>query len=476
MQCLSRLFLCFVVTSGLSVPSVYSQTSQVSKSSSSLIKKVAGKEVERKNEHAVRQLQESVELALAGHPQLKAMLGELSARMAEIEEQESVFLPQLVLSLGLGREHSHNSSTRSFTGSGSDQMERREASLALSQMLFDGFRTHWQRSNGIELGQAQRFAVIYQAEVLAYEAIRTHLLVMRSKLALDDHIANLQTHERIAKDVGMRARLGKDDRAKVSQISARLSLSLANVEAAKSKLRSAESEYKRVIGSRPSHALAFRPGLFAMPESLDDLLAGVQALNPKILSEARKFKATKAGRLAAQASDLPTIYLQSGASWNDNLDGVRGRNNDAFVMLRMQYDLFSGGRDSASKRRVTQLSKQAGYQLEDIRREVSLRAEQAWYDYQGLSRRHTLLQDYVESAQSTKKAYIKQFDIGQRSLIDLLDAENELLNAKRLRSEARHELYLVKFELLRLQGKLLSHLSQEVLLSLKITKFLEEKL
>ncbi|KZY45298.1 hypothetical protein A3752_16610 [Oleiphilus sp. HI0081] len=469
MQFLSRLFLCLAVTGCFSVAPVFSQ--ELDSSFSNTIDEPGLS----KKASAVRGIQESVSLTLASHPQLKAMVSELYAQMADIEERESAFLPKLVLSLGVGREHSNNTSTRSLTGSGSEQMERREASLALRQMLFDGFQTHWQRESGVEMGQARRLAMRSQAETLAYDAVQAHLDVMRANFALEDHIANLQTHERIAKDVGMRARLGKDDRAKVSQVSARLSLSLANVEAAKAKLRAAEAAYFRVVGSRPALSLAFSPGLLSMPNSLEQLLEEVSSQNPQLLSEARALRASKAERSAAKSTNLPSIYLESGASWNDNLDGVKGRNNDAFVMLRMQYDLFNGGRDSAAKNKAALRVKRAVYRMEDAQRELSLAAEQAWHRYQSLSTRYALLQDYAESAENTKRAYIKQFDIGQRSLIDLLDAENELLNAKRLSSEARYDLYLIKYELLYLQGSLLDHLSQNITISPKVTKFLDER-
>jgi adhesin transport system outer membrane protein len=72
------------------------------------------------------------------------------------------------------------------------------------------------------------------------------------------------------------------------------------------------------------------------------------------------------------------------------------------------------------------------------------------------------LQDYVESAQTTKIAYAQQFNIGQRSLIDLLDAENELLKAKGQLNESKQELGLSKYQMMHLQGRLLSVLNLDL--------------
>ena len=102
-----------------------------------------------------------------------------------------------------------------------------------------------------------------------------------------------------------------------------------------------------------------------------------------------------------------------------------------------------------------------------------MQAETVWIRYESLQTRVGLLQDYVDAALSTKSAYEKQFDIGQRSLIDLLDAENELLKAKRLHGEAKHDLYLIRYNILSLQGALLSHLAQTLPVSPKISNYLE---
>lgn len=461
MHFFSRLTLCLLVVGCSSVPYAYAEksiTSAVNAKHDNNMRRLA---TQTSSQYSSRQLSDSVGLALQANPQLKAALKSYRSDISGLEVTESAFLPQISLSLGLGREDSNNTSSRALNGSGSDEYERREASVSLQQMLFDGFDTHWRREKGLNDIQAERWKLLDQAEQLALSAMGAHMEVMRTKQVLEDHIANLQTHERIAKDIGIRARLGKDDRAKVSQISARLSLSLANVEAAKGNFHAANSAYRRVVGSKPGAVLVFKPGLVPMPESLDELLDVLKASNPLLKSESRRIRAAKAERKVAQSSDLPDVYFESGASWNANVDGVRGRNSDSYVMLRMDYALYSGGRDRASKKRAHYLSEQAQYQYEDVQDEIQLLAEQAWYAYESLSRRYGLLQDYVESAQSTKSAYIKQFEIGQRSLIDLLDAENELLKAKRLRIDARHELYLAKFEILRLQGKLLAFMSYD---------------
>jgi adhesin transport system outer membrane protein len=131
-------------------------------------------------------------------------------------------------------------------------------------------------------------------------------------------------------------------------------------------------------------------------------------------------------------------------------------------MLRLRYALFNGGADKAEKAQTRLLNQRAGYELDDTRRLVRRDAEHAWFTYQSSVERVKLLEDYVALSLLTKIAYDKQFTIGQRSLINLLDAENELLQARLQLVTAQKDLYLSKYQMLNLSGQLLESLSVHV--------------
>jgi adhesin transport system outer membrane protein len=360
------------------------------------------------------------------------------------------------MTLGIGREDSNNASSRALNGSGSVEMERREATLQLSQMLFDGFETDNLRNGQLQELEAENWALQDIASELTLRAIKAHLQVATSNQLLSDHLENLKVHEQIAKDIGVRVRSGKDDRARVSQISARLSLALANLEAARSEVLSANADYFREVGALPGQKLTSQDGLIPMPETEQTLLENVLNDHPLLQSRLKALEARQFQEKASRSHALPEIYLESGASWNANIDAVRGRNSDAFVMLRMRYDLFRGGADLSAQREAAYAAQQVRFELDDLRRELKREASRSWFSYQSNTKRVSFLQDYVESAEATKLAYVKQFNIGQRSLIDLLDAENELLRARIQWHEARESLALSKYQIVNLQGGLLS--------------------
>lgn len=407
---------------------------------------------------AHRSIAESVQLSLQYHPDIKVRLAELEKSQAQLEQEEASFLPQVRVSAGIGRENSDNNATRAANAGGSEELERRESAITLRQMLFDGFETHWRRESQQDLQEAVQRELEQQANDLALRAVEQHLAVASYARITELHWENLRRHEEIARDVGARARSGKDDRARVSQIAARVALAQANLETAREQLQHATSAYREVTGTRPAHTLLLQDGLVKLPDSLELLLLEVRERNARILAEQARDLASEDAWKASRNHHMPKLFFETGASWQSNLDGQKGPNQDAYAMFRVHYDLYQGGAGTAQQRQARLSHAQQEYRLSEVTLQTVREAEQAWHSYTAQGRRINYLQDFVEAAEQTRSAYQKQFSIGQRSLIDLLDAENEVLRARSELTESSRALYLVKYRLLALQNRLLDAL------------------
>jgi adhesin transport system outer membrane protein len=410
----------------------------------------------------VRSISETVNFAVNSHPQIKAKFSAVQAQGEELKKVASVLAPQLSVGLGIGHERSDNASTRAINGGDSSDLSRKESSISLSQMLFDGFKTRWQRESELEASESMALGLQDLASEVAMQSIEAHLNVAASNQIFNFNISNLQTHQKIAENIDARVRSGKDDYAKVHQIKARLSLSMANVAAAKNNALKASADYYRSVGSEAEGELAFKDKRFDLPATRAAFVEDVEQFNFLVLSQKKQAKSASASVKAAENTKYPTLHFESGVSWNDDLDGVEGKNNDLYLMFRLRYDLYSGGADKAGKAQALFLKQRAGYELEDTRRIVRRDAEHAWFTYQSSVERVGFLEDYVELSELTRVAYDKQFTIGQRSLINLLDAENELLKARLQLVAAQKELYLSKYQMLSLSGKLLESMSVHV--------------
>ncbi|MDX1452820.1 MAG: TolC family outer membrane protein [Oleiphilaceae bacterium] len=415
-----------------------------------------------------RSIAESVTLSLSQHPAVRAQLAQVAQASADLEVVEAEFLPQIRLTAGIGREDSNNASTRASGGGASEELERRESGITLRQMLFDGYQTHWQRQSSLSQKEAAQADLEDELTRTALDAVARHLELATAAQVVELHFAHLQRHQKIANDVDARTRSGRDDRAKLSQVAARLALSQANLSTAKEQLSHAQASYREITGATIPHTLLWQDGLVKLPDSLEQFKTSVLAENPRLIGERARNEAAQDAWKAAKHHQYPKLFLESGANWQDNVDGVKGLNRDAYAMLRVHYDLYQGGADKARQRRTRLQHHYQQQQVEVIRRAVIMDAERAWSSYQEQGRRYNHLQNFVEAAEQTRSAYEKQFEIGQRRLIDLLDAENEVLRARSESLQARRQLYLTKYTLLALQNKLLDSLEVHGHLQLSI--------
>ncbi len=402
-------------------------------------------------------LPESVKLALNSHPDMMIEHLEQDIQGSVLSQVEAAFLPKVMLSLGVGREDSNNTSTRARIG-GSEEMERRESALTIKQMLFDGFDTHWQQQGQQAEIEAARFELIHAATSLAVNTIDAHLTLVKARRVFDYHRESVDAHDKISESIKARVKSGKDDRAKVAQVDARLALSMANLEFARATKAQAEVAYKKWVGKKSSAKLESKASA-DLPSSWSVVRSRLLKSNPLLEAKRLHQEAAEKRQKATNSAYLPSLHFESGASWNDNIDGVSGRNSDAYAMFRLRYDLYQGGARTAVQEQSGLNRQKAELELDKALLGIEAEAEQTWLNYQSLEKRMVFLERYIESALLTRQAYQKQFNIGQRSLIDLLDAENELLQAREQWLDTQVQYRLSSFKIAGLTGHLLSSLT-----------------
>lgn len=406
-------------------------------------------------------LSESILLAISNHPQVYRQELLLDFEQEQLAQVESNFLPQVSMALGIGREDSNNSLSRALVGS-SVEMERREASINLRQMLFDGFETHWRHEGQGHFIEAAKYLYQSALEETAVEAAQYHYALAKAEKVLAYSLENFNFHEEVAERIEARVQSGKDDRAKIAQVQARRALAVTNLESARAALANAKAAYAYFVGEMPSGGFDLTDTGVALPADLTGFLESVKQTNPEYLAAQARLSATQDLARASRSSNLPSLSLESGATWNANIDGVRGRNNDAFAMLRVSYDLYQGGAKRSAQRLADIEREQQRYVLLDLERDLKERSAQVWYEFDSAFTQSEYVESYVAAAELTRQAYQKQFKIGQRSLINLLDAENELLSAQLLREDVLEKIALNRLRILALTGSILDTLALPV--------------
>lgn len=390
-------------------------------------------------------LEQAIADTLQNNPNILTQAHETESRKEELRQARAGYYPTIDVIAGIGYEDSKNISTgqvwRDYT--------RKEAAILLRQMLFDGRATQ----SEVERQQARIASADWRLRALGeYTSLRVaevylELMTRQEMLRLSQE--NLKAHERTYDQVKLRSESGVGRMADMAQVEGRVARARANVIADENNLADAQANYRRVVGSLPTDGLQEPGGMDAnLPASMEAALQQAKDNHPTLRSAEADVDAGFAQYEATKHRFLPRLDLELGRSWGDNLDGIPARNEDMTAMLRLRWNLFNGWRDDARKRQTAHLINEAKSIRDNTRREVDESLALAWNAYKALDSQMAYLRQHIESSQETRDAYEKQFGLGKRTLLDLLDSENELFQARRAYTEARNKRLFAQYRIL----------------------------
>ena len=338
-------------------------------------------------------------------------------------------------------------------------------------MLFDGFRT----SSDVSRLSARLDSINHRlreiSEETALEAARAYLEVLKRESLVEQAKNTLLTHVRIFDQIKRRSESGVGTIASIKQAEGRLALAEVNVLSAENNLLDAGSSFERVTGKKAGDTLE-DPDIQEswIPATFAQALERAYDKHPTLKLAASDVQAARSQYEAARSLMFPTLNLEVNRTWNNNIDGNEGRNEDLTAMIRMRYNLYNGGADKARVRQTRHQIDEARNIQTDAARQALQSLDLSWNAYEILGRQLDFLEQHVTSTESTRDAYLKQFNIGQRSLLDLLDTENEVFSSQNAFNEAIYDHMLAQYRLLSGTGELLDVLELD-LTSLQETSF-----
>jgi adhesin transport system outer membrane protein len=403
-------------------------------------------------------LQEAVDITIKTHPDVLAASNERNAVAEEVNQALAGYRPTIDLAIGTGWESSDNPTSRGTYGHKNVHMNRDEASIQLRQMIFDGMATQNEVLRQTARTESRAYGVFGASENTALEAADAYINVLRTQKLVDLATTNFEAHERTHDQIKLRSERGVDRRADLDQSQGRLSLARANLIAEQSNLRDAETNYLRVVGVSPETLSDPASPVSLIPSSLDEAIATALASHPTLKSAEADVQSAHAQYETAQSPFYPRIDLELGATANNDLDGVDGHNNDITAMLRLRYNLLNGGKDQARSEETAHLINQAAEIRNNTHRQVEQSVRLSWNALETVNRQIDYYEQYVTSSEKSRDAYQQQFNLNQRTLLDLLDSENEVFTARQNLVNAKYDQLYAMYRILNSMGALLQGL------------------
>ena len=397
-------------------------------------------------------LKDVAQKAVLGNPEVQQRWHAYLASDGERDAAFGNYLPRVNLTAGRGRED-RNSPT--YTG----DYTLNSRTLTLTQMLYDGFAT---RNEVKRLDHARRvrmFELFDASENIALEAARAYLDVLRYRKLLSLAEENYVRHRAVFEQIQQKVQVGVGRRVDLEQASGRLALAEANLLTETSNLHDVSARFDRIVGEGPAKNMDEpKPLSKGIPADMASAQLATQQSSPALQAAIENVRSADAAYDTRKAAYQPRLDLRLKHDRGDNLGGIAGNTEVNTAEVVLSWNLFNGLSDMARSRQYAEQKNLA----KDIRDKTCRDTRQtlaiAFNDVRKLNEQLNYLNQHQLSTEKARDAYRKQFDIGQRTLLDLLDTENELFQARRAYVNADWDLSIAYVRTHAGMGKLLTTL------------------
>lgn len=400
---------------------------------------------------------------LKGNTELASMRARVRAVAEQLPQARSVLLPQIsaTASTDVALQRSENASSRTST-----KTRSKSVGAELDLLVFDGF----QGANNIAAAK-ERIAAM-QFEYLALEqsvylrAVTAHMDVLRDRAIVEFYNQDADFLKRQVQSVRVRMTIGEGTVAELAQAESRYFEALAQVETAQGELSASEAVYVEITGNLPSRLKAAQVPTKQLPNTLSDAMNSIRNSHPGINSALATLDEAQFKLNSARGGALPTASLSASISNSDTrsevtyysgLPGVdlgRQRDFDATVKLNLKFPLYQGGRIRSQIREAAETAGERAIQVDTARLKARTDISSNWARYNAAQKSLVSLKSQLKATQKALEAVSKEAQFGQKTLLDILDAEAESIAARISVVRAEHDVVISAYGLLAAMGKI----------------------
>lgn len=382
-------------------------------------------------------LQQAVEKAILTNPEVLQSYRTYESVLKDKSAAFGRYLPSVDLTASYGSE----SKTDPIAFQRGKNYTRDQTSLSLRQMLFDGFATANEVKRLDKTSQAKLYELETTSQSIALESTKAFVDLVRYRtltaLAEDNYVA----HKIIYEQLQLKAKSGVGKKSDVEQAQSRLSLADYNMTVEGSNLHDIEARYERLIGNLPPKDIdEALPVNKDIPPTSVEAVKVAQLHNPMLLGTMQDMLAQQAAMNTKTAAFVPRVDFRARTDRGNDLAGYDGVHKNDVAEVVMTWNLFNGFTDMNLRNKEQELLQAATNRRDKTCRDMRVELDIAYNDIKKLSDQVNYLDARQISIEKARDAYRKQFEIGQRTLVDLLNAENEVFEAKRLYTNTVNDL------------------------------------
>jgi outer membrane protein len=325
--------------------------------------------------------------------------------------------------------------------------------VQVTEAIYRGGRTTAQTRQAEAQIEAERAQLQLTEQQVMLNVATAYLNLVQAQSVLRLSINNEQVLQRQLDAVNDRFRVGEVTRTDVAQAQSRLSAAHADRTQSEGNLRTARAAYVQNVGHLPDQ-VDYPAGLPPLPASLQEAQTLATAQNPAIANAQSTYQAALEGIDLVAGELLPTVSVQGAAQRLINFDGPSTLENVAQATLQVSVPIYQQGQEYARLRAQKQTAGQTRSALDQSRRDVEDGIATSWEALTTGTARRASYNDQIKAAAVALEGVQRENQVGSRTVLDVLNAEQELLQAQVNEVQAHHDEILASYQLLNATGQL----------------------
>ena len=405
-------------------------------------------------------LKQAVIETINTNPALKERLRDYRASQQNLKIVESQYYPTLDLSAT----YKTNNSNTEY------EKYHNSADLQLTQNLFNGFATVEKVNYEEAKILVSAYKYMEKSNELTFSIAKAYLDILRYEELLKVSIKNVQIDENIYATIENLFESGSITLSEIKKIKSTLSHSKSNLVMALTKARDAKFHYRRIVGRMPNVSEMYKPKYnIKIPRTSQSASLYAINHNPSILVNRYTIKAFQALRKENKKGFYPTLDLELTQRYNDAPD-------DSFqARLVVNYNIFRGGADSAKTQKYVSLTNREIEKGRDLKRKIIEDVDIAWSSYDMTKAQLKNLREYKISSEEAFTLYQGEFNKGTRSLLELLLAQNDMIDSSRRLINTEYDSLVAKYSILNATALLFTHIVKNRDFASQVNLFTDDK-
>jgi outer membrane protein len=402
-------------------------------------------------------LQDALVKTYQTNPQLNAERARQRGTDENVPQALSGYRPQLVASLSSGLQAVRNILPDNTIQSAT--LKPWTIGLTVTQVLFNGYKT----ANNVRVAEFQvksgREALRNTGQGVFLDAVTAYMNVMANYALYEAQRTNVQVLREIQATTKRRLDAGDVTPTDTAQAESRLSRGLADLNAAEVALAISKEIYAQVVGEAPAQLTATSPVDRLIPPTQVASIEAAGHEHPAVLGAGYDVDVAQTSIKLAESALLPQVTVQGSVSRQVQNDPTLTTNqtDQASVVGQFSVPIYDGGMAASQTRQAKEVTSQSRLVLEQVRNQTRTAVVSAWVSNEGTKVALRAAESEVKSAEIALQGVRREAQGGQRTTIDVLNAQQDLTNARTRQITAQRDRVIASYTLLSAVGRLDIH-------------------